>query len=278
HFGLRQRPFRTTPDTEFYYPATAHEVALADLRRAIDDEEGFAVVTGEAGTGKTLLLHRLLETLGEPCRAVFLTNPHWAGRSDLLQAILFDLSLPYLGLGEQELRLAVTESCLEHFQDGGKTIIVVDEAQHLSAEHLEELRLLSNLEGKHGKAVQVVLAGLPELAATLDRPGLSAVRQRVAVRAALEPLSPHQAGDYLMHQLRVAGGRPDRLFSEEAFALLAGAGQGVPRLLNQLAAAAMHLAGQAGAKQVDAEAALEAIIRLGLHVEEPAAEVPHAPA
>src|SRR5262245_58475257 len=175
HFGLRLRPFRTTPDTDSYYAATTHETALAELRRALDDEEGFAILAGESGTGKTILLHRLLESLDKSFRAVFLTNTHWASRSDLLPAILFDVSLPYQGRSEQELRLGVTEAGLEHFKDGSKTVFVLDEAQHLSADHLEELRLLSNLESKHGKAVQVILAGMPELRHKLDQPGLAAV-------------------------------------------------------------------------------------------------------
>jgi type II secretory pathway predicted ATPase ExeA len=274
-FGLRQRPFRSTPDTELYYPATAHEFALAELRRALDDEEGMALLTGEPGVGKTLLVYRLLEALGESTRAVFLTNTHWSGRSDLLQAILFDLALPYQGLTEQELRLAVTESCLEHFQGGGKTVVVADEAQHLTPDHLEELRLLVNLEGRHGKAVQVILVGLPELAAKLDQPGLAAVRQRLAVRARLEPLTPDESADYLMHHLRLAGGRPERLMSEEALDLIVRACHGLPRVLNQVASTAMSLTASAGSRQVDAEAALEALTRFGLHAEDTDAAEPH---
>jgi type II secretory pathway predicted ATPase ExeA len=271
HFGLRQRPFRATPDTELYYPATGHEVALAELRRALDEEEGLALLTGAPGTGKTLLAYRLIEGLAESTRAVFVTNTHYQLRSDLLQAILFDLSLPYAGRSEQELRLALTESCLEQFQAGGKTILIVDEAHHLAADHLEELRLLSNLEGRHGKAVQVILVGLRHLRQKLDEPVYAAVRQRIAVRATLEPLTLEESADYLMHHIRIAGARPERIFGDEALELLARAGRGVPRLLNQAGHAALTLAESVGSRQVDVEAALEAIAGLGLSLDEESA-------
>ena len=118
-FGLRRRPFRPTPDTEFYYPATSHEGALDQLRRGIADDEGLLLLTGDPGLGKTLLARRLLETLEEPIQSVLLTNGHLATNSDLLQAVLFDLDLPYQGLLEQASRLAITASLLERFQTGG---------------------------------------------------------------------------------------------------------------------------------------------------------------
>jgi type II secretory pathway predicted ATPase ExeA len=275
HFGLRQRPFRATPDTELYYPATGHEVALAELRRALEEEEGLALLTGAPGTGKTLLAYRLIEGLAESTRAVFVTNTHYQLRSDLLQAILFDLSLPYAGRSEQELRLALTDSCLEQFQAGGKTVVIVDEAHHLAADHLEELRLLSNLEGRHGKAVQVILLALPHLRQKLDEPAHEAIRQRIAVRATLEPLTLEESADYLMHHIRIAGGRPERIFDDEALELLARAGRGVPRLLNQAGHAALTLAQSVGSRQVDIEAALEAIAGLGLALKEDSAAPEH---
>src|SRR6185436_16109443 len=144
-------------DTDSYFPATSHEAALHRLERALDDDEGLLLLTGDAGSGKTMVARRLLEGLEEHVRCVLLTNSHVARNGDLLQAILFDLGLPYQGLTEQVARLAVTESCLEFYREGGKTLIVVDEAHHLHADTLEELRLLSNLEGNGGKAVQVLL-------------------------------------------------------------------------------------------------------------------------
>jgi hypothetical protein len=166
-------------------------------------------------------------------------------------------------------RLAVTESCLDFYRDGGKTLVVVDEAHHLTADVLEELRLLSNLEGKDGKAVQVLLVALPVIEETLDEPALTALRQRLTVRAQLEPFDAEESAEYLLHQVEAAGGKPEKLFGEDVLDILAHAGQGIPRILNQAAHAAFTLADEAGQSQVDAEAAVEAVTRLGL---DPAAE------
>ena len=267
HFGLRQRPFPATPDPARYYPATSHERALARLLGGLGDGEGVVVLTGPPGTGKTLLCHCLLERLGSGVSIAFLTNSHVGDRAGLLQAILFDLSLPYEERGEQELRLALTDHLLRGYEAGRGTILIVDEAQHLTPDHLEELRLLGNLEARSGKALQVVLVGQPALLETLRLPELAALAQRLAVRAELEPLALQEAADYLLHHVRVAGGRPERLFADEALELLARQTGGVPRLLNQTAHQALNLAAEAGAAQVDAEAALEALAVLGLDAE-----------
>jgi type II secretory pathway predicted ATPase ExeA len=268
-FGLRRRPFRPTLDLDAYFPAATHETALHRLRRALADDEGIVLLTGDPGTGKTLVARKLLEDLDESVRCVLLTNSHVSRKGDLLQAILFDLGLPYQGITEQAARLAVTESCLEFYRDGGKTLVVVDEAHHLAADVLEELRLLSNLEGRDGKAVQVVLVGLPEIEAVLEKPALIALRQRLTVRARLEPLTTDESADYLRHQVTAVGGDPDKLFGEDVLDILSHAGGGVPRVLNQAAHAAFVLADEAENGQVDAEAAVESITRLGL---DPAAE------
>src|SRR5437879_9481991 len=148
-FGLGQRPCRNTPDAAGYYPATGHELALAPLRQAIGDDEGLALLTGAPGTGKTLLCHRLIELVGPDVATAFLTNSHFRDRAGLLQAILYDLSLPYEGHGEQELRLALTDYLLKNFGAGRRSLLLIDEAQHLTPDLLEELRLLGNLEARH---------------------------------------------------------------------------------------------------------------------------------
>ena len=239
HFGLKQRPFRPTPDRDAYYPATSHELALAPLRQAIADGEAFALLLGEPGTGKTLLCHRLLE--GETSATAFLTNSHFPGRAGLLQAILFDLALPHDVGGEQALRLAVTDFLLKNLAQDRRTLLVVDEAHHLTPDLLEELRLLSNVESGRRKALQVVLAGQPSFEKLMATSNLGAFRQRLAVRCRLEPLGRHDSADYLAHQIRLAGGRPEEIFTDER-SMLGVATGGVPRLLNQAAHQSLTLA------------------------------------
>jgi type II secretory pathway predicted ATPase ExeA len=268
HFGLRERPFRPTPDSTCYYPATSHEKALYRLLQGLNDDEGIVVLTAEPGLGKTLLCHCLLERLGSDVTSVLLTNTHFRDRAALLQAILYDLSLPYEGRSEQEMRLALTDFLLRNFAEGRRTILLADEAHHLMVELLEELRLLANLESRQGRALQVVLVAQPSLLHTLNRTALASLAQRVAVRTDLAPLDLHEAADYLLHQARAAGARAQNLFGDEALEVLARGSGGVPRLLNQAAHQALTLAAAAGAPLVDAEAALEALTLLGLDTEE----------
>ena len=153
------------------------------------------LLTGEPGVGKTLFCLCLLERLGGQTATAFLTNSHFRDRAGLLQAVLYDLSLPYEGRGEQEMRLALTDHLLKHFAAEQKPVVlIVDEAQHLDADLLEELRLLANLEAPGGRALQVVLAAQPSIAETLRRPELAALRQRLAVRAELGALAPGGGG------------------------------------------------------------------------------------
>lgn len=264
HFSLHQRPFPATADSAYYYPATTHERALAQLQQAIQDDEGFALLTGEPGTGKTILCHCLLDRLGDKVTSAFLTHSHFPDRAGLLQALLYDFSLPHEGRGEQESRLALTDFLLNNYEAGRRTVLVVDEAQHLGLEVLEELRLLGNLEGRGGRALQTILAAQPTILKTLRRPELTALHQRLAICVRLDPLGLHEAADYLVHHLRSAGGRPDRIVSDEALEILARGTRGVPRLLNRAMHQAMTLVFRAEAALVDAEAALDALGALGL--------------
>jgi type II secretory pathway predicted ATPase ExeA len=270
HFALRARPFRAGIDRVAYYPATTHEEAIGRLRQAILDDEGLCLLTGEPGTGKTLLCHCLLERLGESVNGIFLTNTHFPDRASLLQAICFDLSLPFENKSEQELRLAVTEALLASYSAGRRVVLVVDEAHLLNVEHLEEFRMLANLESETAKTVQVVFSALPEFMETLQLPRLRAFRQRLAVRVHLEPLGAQEAAELVVHQLRVAGARTTEVFTDEAIETLARATAGNPRRINQTAHLALCLAQGIDAAQVDVEAVLEALVIL--HLDAPSAD------
>lgn len=267
YFRLQCRPFPTTPDPQFYYAATPHEAAIDQLTRAVDDEEGLALLIGEPGVGKTLIAHQLLARLGSNVNAALITNCRFATRADLLRAILYDLNQPGQVRSEQELRHALTEHLLEQFAAGRRTVLVFDEAQDLTIDWLEELRLLGNLEVGRGKAVQVILIGQPSLNETLNRPELAVLSHRLAVRTYLDPLDLHESADYLIHQVRQAGGWIDRVMSTEAISVLAANAGGIPRLLNRFAFSALSLAEREQAPVVDVEVALEAMALLGVEAD-----------
>jgi type II secretory pathway predicted ATPase ExeA len=266
HFGLRRRPFRPGPDPAAFYAAAPHEEALQSVRQALAADEPIVALTGEPGVGKTLLIHVLLERIGDEANCAVITNSHLDTRSALLQGLLYDLGLPYAGKCEQELRLSLTDCLLERLHQGRRTIVLVDEAHHLSPDNLEEMRLLTNLESPEGRALQLVVVGLPEVLETLQQPAMRALAQRLTTRIALGRLDATEAADYVVHQLRVAGARPDTVIAEEALEILVKAAQGLPRLLNQIAHQAMLLTAQAGAGRVDAEAVLEGLARLGMEM------------
>src|SRR5262249_8105026 len=152
------------------------------------------------------------------------------------------------------------EYLLNNFAAGRRAVIIVDEAQNLTTDLLEELRMLGNLEARRGRAVQIVLVAQPEILETLRQPALTALRQRLAIRPKLELFDVHEATDYLMHRLRMAGGRPEAIITDEALEILGRGAKGIPRLLNQAAHVALTMACQAEASPVDAEAALEALV------------------
>ncbi len=267
-FGLKRRPFPSSPDTTAYYPASTHESALTLLLHGLEEDESLVLLTGEPGTGKTLLAYMLLEKLGDTVESAYLANSHFADRCALIQAILYDLKLPYEETSEQHLRLRLTDHLLKTIADGKRTVLVIDEAHLLGVDVLEELRMLANLQSGSGKAVQIVLIAQPGLLTTLAYPSMTSLRQRIAVRAALSPMPAEEAYDYLAHHLRTAGGKPEKIFDETALEVLARGTHGVPRCLNQAAGQALTLAENGELPTVDAEAALEALAMLGLSAEE----------
>jgi general secretion pathway protein A len=264
HFGLKDHPFRCLADTPYFYPAAGHEIALARLHRSVSSDEGFAVLVGDTGLGKTLLLHRMLARLPGRHQVLLATHAHFSHPAALFQTLLFDMGLPYEGRSEHELRLCFIEQALKAFQSGRPMLVILDEAHHVTPQILEELRLLSNLETQTRKVVQAVLAGQPLLAELLHRPGMAALRQRVRTVVHLPSLDVHESADYLAHRIKAVGGRPEQVFTEEALEVLSTSCRGIPRLLNYVADVALSLAAEAKAPRADAEAAIEAVRELGL--------------
>ncbi|HVJ82495.1 MAG TPA: AAA family ATPase [Planctomycetia bacterium] len=262
-FDLKIRPFSAAPNPAEYFPAAGHEDGLALLKCFVHDDDGVAVLSGSPGIGKTLTVQRLLAGLKPDRRAVFLAQTHHRTVAELLQAILFELSLDYETGGEGSLRLRLTRHVAQKFAGGERMILALDEAHNLTIEQLEELRLLGNLESRGRKALQVVLVGQPKLLATLERPECEALRQRVAVAAKLGPFESEEIGDYIHACFERAGGSADAVFTAAAIAEIGEQSAGVPRRINQLAHRALLLAFAHQSGTVDApfvEAAAEQLL------------------
>lgn len=264
HFGMDRPPFRPAVDAAAYYPAPSHAAALAALVAAFGRRDPAVLIDGAGGVGKSLVARKWLDDLLPDVPRVLLPNARAERPADLLQAILFDLGTPYQGLSEQELRLAVTGHLLDAAAGGFPTVVVIDEAQHLSPAALEELRLLGNLEARDGAVMFAVLVAQPTLRDLLRRPACAAFADRVAVRCALDPLAADDAAAYLRYRVCAAGGDPAKVFDGGAVPLLVSACGGLPRVLNRAAGLAFELAAEAGAGAVDVEAAIEALGRLGI--------------
>jgi len=264
HFGIARQPFWPAVDTASYFPSPSHEAAAHAINGAWNRGEPAALLDGPPGCGKSLIALRWLESLPSETPRIVLANLQSPRPADLHQAILFDLNLPYRGLTEQELRLAVTEHLLAPTPT--RTVLVIDEAQNLGPEAFEELRLLGNIESAGRSVLFVLLTAQSRVLETLKQS--ECFMQRLGAKCRIEPLSMEESAAYLRHQVKFAGGDPDAVFDAESIELLAGACQGVARLLNRAATSAAELAAEAGAESIDVEAAMEAVARLGLSAPE----------
>jgi MSHA biogenesis protein MshM len=235
HFGLSELPFGITPDTQFAFAANAHQEALNTLLVAVGSGEGFIKITGEVGTGKTLLCRRFLAALGDEYVTAYLPNPYLEPRT-LLLALAEELGITLERYDYQfHLVKALNEALLEFARQGKRVVLCIDEAQAMPIDSLEALRLLSNLETEKRKLLHLVLFGQPELDARLASPAVRQLRQRIAFHYRLAGLQRGELDLYLTHRLRVAGYRGDGLFAPGAVRLLHRASGGIPRMVNILA-------------------------------------------
>lgn len=235
HFGLSELPFGITPDTSFTVLTRSHQEALNTLLVALNSGEGFIKITGEVGTGKSLLCRRLLQALPENAVSAYLPNPYLAPRT-LLLALAEELGVAVDSASDDyHLLKCVNEALLAYAGDERPVVVCIDEAQAMPLETLESLRLLSNLETEKRKLLQIVLFGQPELDRKLAEPSVRQLLQRIAFHYRLGCLGREEVGNYLAHRLRVAGYRGDELFAPRAVRSLHRASRGTPRLLNILA-------------------------------------------
>lgn len=259
HFKLTKQPFSLTPNTEFFCELPTHQEALEVLLISLQQGEGFVKITGEVGTGKTMLCRLLLNTLDENFVTAYVPNPDLTKDS-------FRLSLAYeLGLEvekdcpQHQLLDLINRRLLELHQLGKKTILVIDEAQALSDECLEAVRLLTNLETEEQKLMQVVLFGQPELDTKLAQNHLRQLLQRITFSYQLKPLSQDDFEMYLFHRLATAGYTYGALFTKRAKRRLYRASRGLPRLLNVLCHKALLVSYGRGQTKIDHRAVERAI-------------------
>ncbi len=252
HFGLREAPFSLTPDTDFFFADSGHREALNVLLVALRGGEGFVRITGEVGTGKTLLCRLLLRALDGEFVTCYLPNP-FLTPSALRMAFAEELGIEFRrNLGQHGLLKLIHKRLIGLAAAGRRVVLCLDEAQSLPDESLESLRLLTNLETEKSKLLQVVLFGQPELERRLARHGLRQLRQRITFAYRLHPLGRRAAAAYLRHRLAVAGRTDGGPLTPRALRALTRAGGGIPRRLNILAHKALLAAYGGGAARVGA--------------------------
>lgn len=257
-FKFEQRPFAAAPRVDRYFPAKAIEAARQALGRSIERAEGAGLLIGPAGTGKTLLCQLLADRFRGQFAVALLSNGHLNTRRELLQAILFELGLPYRRLEEGELRLSLIDYLSSDQSAGQGMLLLLDEAHTFSLRLLEEVRLISNMV-RHGQPrVRLVLAGGPALEERFASPRLEAFSQRIATRCYLESLDYAQTQQYVAAQLAAVGAEPQRIFTTAALEGIYRATDGVPRLINQVCDHALMLAFAGGRREIDASGIEEA--------------------
>jgi len=241
HFGLREAPFGITPDTSFFYACRSTQEALNTLLIALGNGEGFIKITGEVGTGKTLLCRKFLATLDVAWASAYIPNPNLEPRA-LVLAIAEELAVPFeADVDQHHLLRGITRVLLDHARHARRVVLCMDESQGMPIETLETLRLLTNLETEKRKLLQVVLFGQPELDRKLAAPSIRQLRQRITFQYALRGLDREEIGAYVEHRLAIAGHAGAPLFDAAALRALHRASRGVPRLVNILAHKALLL-------------------------------------
>lgn len=230
-YGFKSKPFNMTPDSEFFFASQKHEEALNRLLLAISERNGFAVITGEIGSGKTTVCRTLLNKLDSLTKVALILNTH-LGKKELLTSILEDLGVEYRSTSKTHLISALNKYLIEQAARDINVVIIVDEAQNLTPSVLEEVRMLSNLETEKEKLVQIILIGQPSLRKKLSHPNLEQFSQRIVLYYHLEALDYTETAAYLKHRLKISGNAAADIFTNEAIREIYAYSKGIPRLIN----------------------------------------------
>lgn len=263
HYGLLRPPFEMTPDPAFLYLGEAHQEGLATLVYGVRARKGFVMLTGEVGTGKTTLLHALLAQLDPDMASAFVFNPRLEPL-DFFRVLFDEFGIEQRCSTKGEYLLALNEFLIERLRRDQAALLIVDEAQNLSPEMLEEIRLLSNLETATSKLLQIMLVGQPELEEKLRQPELRQLRQRIVLRFRLRPFQTVETASYIEERLRLAGYTGKGLFRRSAIERLQAVSGGIPRLINVLCDGALLTGYSRGLAAVDGSVIEETAGDLGL--------------
>jgi type II secretory pathway predicted ATPase ExeA len=275
-FGLKENPFNVNPDPRYLYLTPNTQEALACLTYGIETRKGFILLTGEVGTGKTTLINKLLEWLHKDrVFTAFVFNPRLSV-SQFFDFMMADFGIPCESRQKGQMLLKLNQWLLDRYQAGERAVLVVDEAQNLSPQMLEEIRLLTNLETSTEKLLQIVLAGQPELEQKLNQPQLRQLRQRITLRAKTRQLTLEETQGYIQERMRIAGAENPDIFSPEAIVAVHRFARGIPRVTNLLCEHALVSSFAEQKNPVPAELVEEVARDFDLHIVDPLAQAPPA--
>jgi len=249
-YGFREKPFSMRPDPGYLYLGEEHSMALAVLKCGLMNEASFTVITGEIGAGKTTLIRYLLDQIKMDVSLGLISNTH-RSFGELLPWMLSAFGLEYRNKEKAELYQTFVAFLANEYAYNRRTVLIIDEAQNMDADKLEELRVLSNINADKNQVLQVILVGQPELRSTLRRPDLTQFAQRITVTYHLKALTPRETDSYIQHRLNVAGGDPS-LFDAMASRLVYEHSRGIPRVINSLCDTVLIYAFAEQSKTIDA--------------------------
>jgi type II secretory pathway predicted ATPase ExeA len=249
-FGLRENAFNLSPDPAFLFRSPQHEEALANLIYGVQSRKGFIALTGEVGTGKTTMLECLRDYLsGQRIPFAYLFNSR-INPDQFFEMLAYDFGLSCTRFTKTEVLFALNSMLLDRGRAGSTAVLIIDEAHNLDWDVLEEVRLLGNMENRRGKLLQVILSGQPELDLKLDAPQFRQLKQRIALRFALQALTPTETEEYINYRMAHAGLENQKVFSGEVAALINQRATGIPRLVNLICDNSMLIAFALNSHQV----------------------------